>query len=150
MTRIELLALLQQEVKGLSSYLVTDDYNNAVDDALRETAWSFTISGVFKEYWIKQRAKRHLFFSLYTESAHKFKYKMINLQNRFSHYDKMIKGLDEAFAKAIEERPDLFTGVEAFKLFGTQIGAGFAYDQIGKYITYRTEQLVDFGPKEND
>ena len=151
MERSELLALIKQEIKGLSSYLDTADYNNAVDDALRETGWSLPISGNFKELWLKQRCKRHLYFYLYSESAHKFKYKQINLQHRFLHYGKMIKDLDESFEKAIDDRPDLFAGVSTFHLFGTKVDAGFQYQhQTGKDTTYRTNNVVEFGPKEND
>ncbi len=151
MTRAELIVLITQEVKGLSAYLVSDDYNNAVDDALRETEWILPVSVSFEEYWLKQRSKRHLFFYLYSESAHKFKYKQINLQHRFLHYKELIKSMDDVFEKAVESRPDLFAGVDAFHLFGTKIDSGFAYQhQTGKDITYRTDQKVDFGPKEND
>jgi len=151
MTNAELLALLKQEVKGLTSYLTDPtDYDNAIDDAERETGWTMPISGSFKEYWIKQRAKRHLFFYLYSESAHKFKYKQISLQHRFEHYGKMIKDMDVAYLTAIEERPDLFAGVSISHLFGSKIDAGFAYDSTGRDITYRDNQLVNFGPKAAD
>jgi len=151
MTRTELLMLLQQEVKGLSTYLVTDDYNNAIDDALRETEWSLPVTVNFKEYWLKQRSKRHLFFYLYSENAHKFKYKQLNLQHRFDHYKILIETMDTGFEEALTERPDLFAGVNMCHLFGTKVDAGFSYqDQTGKDTTYRTDQLVDFGPKADD
>ncbi|RLI01786.1 hypothetical protein DRO30_03600, partial [Candidatus Bathyarchaeota archaeon] len=82
MTKSELITLLEEEIKGLSSYLISSDYSNACDDASKETGWSFPVSGDFKIFWIKQRAKRHLFFYLLTESAHKFKFEQINLQHR--------------------------------------------------------------------
>jgi len=151
MTKAELLELLKQEVKGLSSYLEDPtDYDNAIDDAQRETGWTLPVSGSFQELWIKQRSKRYLFFYLYSESAHKFKYKQINLQHRFEHYDKMIKAMDEAYLTAVEERPDLFAGVSMSHLFGTKVDAGFAYDRTGRDITYRDSQLVNFGPKASD
>ncbi len=154
MTKDEFIILAKQEVKGLSSYLVNNDYENAADDASRETGWVYPVSGNFQIYWVKQRVKRHLFFYLYTESAHKFKYKQINLQHRFEHYHKMLfgkDGMDAKFAEAIEERPDLFAGVSISHLFGTKVDAGFAYQSLtGKDITYRDTQKVAFGPKAAD
>jgi len=151
MTKAEFITLVTQEVKGLSSYLVAIDYENAADDASRETGWSFPVTGDFKIYWVKQRIKRHLFFYLYTESAHKFKYKQINLQHRFDHYDKMIAKMDVVYAAAIEERPDLFAGVSISHLFGTKIDAGFHYQSgTGRDTTYREENEVIFGPKAAD
>lgn len=150
MTKDELIALVKQEVKGLTSYLEDEDYSNAADDASRETGWSFPVSGNFKELWIKQRAKRHLFFYLYSESAHKFKYKQINLQHRFDHYKELIKQMDDAYVIVIQERPDLFAGVSISHLFGTKVDAGFAYDSTGRDITYDENQSVIFSPKEND
>jgi len=151
MTKNEIIILAKQEVKGLSAHLVNEDYDNAADDASRETGWSFPISGNFKELWTKQRVKRYLFFYLYTESAHKFKYKQANLQHRFDHYDKMLKKMDEAYLQAVEERPDLFAGVSISHLFGTKIDAGFQYQSLtGRDTTYRENNIVVFGPKAND
>lgn len=154
MIKDEFIILVKQEVKGLYSYLVDNDYENAADDASRETGWSFPVSGNFKEYWIKQRMKRHLFFYLYTESAHKFKYKQINLQHRFDHYHTMLfgkDGMDTKFVEAMEERPDLFAGVSISHLFGTKVDAGFQYQpQTGRDTTYRDDNVVVFGPKAAD
>jgi hypothetical protein len=150
MTKGELGVLLQREVKGLSAYLDPVDYNNAADDASRETGWSFDISGDFKEYWIKQRAKRHLFFYLLSESAHKFQVETIHLEHRFKHYKSIIDYMDVQFQDVMEERPDEFAEADAFKMFGTKIDAGFAYDSAGRDITYDEDQLVDFSPKEDD
>jgi len=151
MIKDDFIVLAKQEVKGLSTYLVDNDYENAADDAARETGWTYPVSDNFKIHWMKQRIKRHLLFYLYTESAHKFKYKQINLQHRFDHYDKMLEKLDLAFTAAIEERPDLFAGVSISHLFGTKIDAGFSYESLtGKDTTYRDSQEVVFGPKHND
>lgn len=150
MTKDEFIILMKQEVKGLSSYLVDHDYENAADDASRETGWSFPVSGNAKELWIKQRMKRHLFFYLYSESAHKFKYKQINLQHRFDHYKELIKQMDDQYKVFVEERPDLFAGASISHLFGTKVDAGFAYDPTGRDITYDENQSVIFSPKEND
>ena len=150
MTKTDLTVLLQHEVKGLDSYLDPIDYANAADDASRETGWAFPVSTDFKISWIKERAKRHLFFYLWSESAHKFKVEQINLQQRFEHYEKAIKYMDRQFKEIIEERPDQFADVDSFKMFGSKVDAGFAYDTIGRDTTYTEENLVDFSPKEAD
>ena len=149
MTKQELILKLEKEVKGLHQYLVKEDYENASDDAIKEFETTFPTSGQILEYWVKKRAKRHLFFYLLTESAHKFKFEQINLQHRFDHYSILVKMEDEQFVAFMEERPDLFAGVEAFQMFGTKIDAGFAYTESGIDITYKDSQLVEFDPKEN-
>jgi len=150
MTRNELIVKLQQEVKGLTSYLEEEDYDNAIDDALRDTGWSLPTTVNFNIIWIKDRAKRHLFFYLQSESAHKFKFEQINLQHRFAHYSKLIEIADKNFEEAKRDNPEHFSGVDAFKTFGHQVDAGFAYDGNGRDITYDTDQNVLFGPNETD
>lgn len=150
MDKSEFVSLLKEEVKGLSSYLDTNDYRNAADDASRETGWSFPQTGDFEILWLKQRAKRHLFFYLLSESAHKFKVDQINLQHRFEHYHTIIKQMDADFMKIVEERPDKFAGEDVFKLFGTRLTPGFSYDQYGRETTYYNDNEVDFTPTEDD
>lgn len=148
LTETTLIATLKQEVKSLTSYLVDDDYTNAISDAENETGWTLPVSGDFKEYWIKDRSKRHLFFYLLSESAHKFKVKQINLQHRFEHYNILIKEMDKRFDIAKDEYPEEFISVDSANLFGNKIDAGFAYqEQTGIDITYDTEQQVIISPK---
>ena len=149
MTKEELTDLLMQEVKGLDNYLTAEDYSNALDDAARET-WALPVTTDFRIDWVKKRAKRHLFFYLMTESAHKFKYKQINLQQRFEHYKELIADMDLKFKEAMEENPSEFAGVETFQMFGTKIDGGFSYDDIGQDTTYRDDNLVVFTPGETD
>ncbi|TRO55555.1 hypothetical protein E2P64_06870 [Candidatus Bathyarchaeota archaeon] len=142
---------LTEEVKGLDSYLENDDYTNALADAERETGWSLPQTSDFRIYWLKARAKRHIFFYLMTESAHKFKYKQINLQQRFEHYREIIKEMDEAFIAAQEANPQEFANVAAYMMFGTKIDAGFQYvPQTGEDSTYTADNEVIFTPSEND
>ena len=150
MTKQELILKLQKEVKGLHQYLVNEDYENAADDAINEFESSWPVSDQLSIYWVKKRAKRHLFFYLLTESAHKFKFEQINLQHRFDHYSKLIELEDKQFETFIEERPDLFAGVDSFKMFGTKVDAGFAYTEYGTDITYDDDQKVAFDPKASD
>ncbi len=147
MTQTEMEEKIEEEVKGLSTYLEGDDYTNACDDAARETGWSFPVTTSFKIRWMKDRAKRHLFFYLYTESAHKFKYEQINLQHRFLHYDKLIASMDKRYEEALESFPNEFAGVDSYELFGTKVDAGFAYDPMtGKDVTYNDDIKVVFSP----
>ena len=151
MTKTEFIQKLPEELKGLDTYLERDDYSNALDDASRETGWDFPVTVAFKIYWIKQRAKRHIFFYLMSESAHKFKYKQINLQHRFEHYKEIIKNMDTEFKEVMEERPDMFANVDPFKMFGTKVDAGFSYvPQTGEDQTYTEDNEVIFTPTEND
>ncbi len=137
MTEDELLDQLKMEVKGLTAYLTDPtDYENAIADAIRETGWAMPVSTGFRELWIKNRAKRHLFFYLYSESAHKFKYEQINLQQRFEHYGKIIAVMDVQFEGAIEGNPAEFANVSAVQMFGTKIDAGFQTDPFGRDTTY--------------
>ena len=146
MNKTTLKVQLTQEVKGLSSKLVDQDYENACNDASRETGWSFPIATDFKEYWIKQRAKRHLFFYLLSESAVKFKVEQINLQHKFDHFKILIKDMDQKFEAIQESRPEMFAGVDAFKLFGTKIDTGFSADSVGRDTTYSDDNEVVFPP----
>jgi hypothetical protein len=151
LTKSQLMTKLEQEVKGLTSYLDSDDYSNASDDASRETGFSFPVSDGFQTYWIKTRAKRHLFFYLLSESAHKFKYEQINLQHRFEHYRDIIKYMDEQYALALEEYALEFAGATGINALGTKIDAGFAYEpQTGRDQTYDDDNVTILSPTEND
>ena len=150
MDRNKLRVLLQQELKSLTSKLESVDYTNASNDAALETGWDFPIATSFKQYWIKERAKRHLFFYLLSESAAKFKVEGISLQHKFDHFEILIKEMDKKFEEIQESRPDVFAGVDAFKLFGTKVDAGFSTDGVGRDTTYNSRNEVVFSPTEND
>lgn len=147
MTRSEMIDQLIEEV-SITALTEPTDYENAVDSASRETEWAFPVSTDFKTHWMMERAKRHLFFSLATQTARKFKVKQISLDHKFDHYFKLIKYMDEAFKEIVEERPDEFANVEAYKLFGSKIDAGFAYDPLGRDLTYGADQQVIVKPDE--
>ena len=150
MTKAELTTIIKQELKGLSSEFVVEDYTNAINAAERDTGWSAPYSADFKEKWMIQRTRRHLFSYLQTETAADFKYEQINLQQPFAHYTKLIEKMDEAFEKVMEEEPHEFAGVEAYELFGTKIDAGFAREaQTGRDITYDEDQSVIITPNED-
>ncbi len=149
LTRDSLIVLIKQEVKGLSSYLVDDDYSNAVDDALRETGWTLPVGTSFREYWIKDRSKRHIFFYLLSESAHKFKVKQINLQHRFEHYKYAVQVMDDNYDKIQDERPEEFSTSNVVNMFGHKVDAGFSYQsETGIETTYDDDQIVIISPNE--
>ena len=149
MTKTELTTLLGQELKDLSSSLDDNDYSNAISDAERET-WSMPQSADFKIKWIKERAKRHLFFYLGSESASKFRYKNIYLQHRFDHYMKLVDRMDKEFEQAIKDDPYQFADVSSYEAVGTKIDAGFAYQGgTGKDYTYDEDNEVLIHPNEN-
>lgn len=146
-----MVTLIEQEVKGLSNYLDSDDYNNACDDASRETGFLFPVAEGFQTLWVKTRAKRHIFFYLLSESAHKFKYEQINLQHRFDHYSLVIKGMDIEWIRVQEENALEFAGVSGVNVLGTKFDAGFAYEvQTGRDLTYRDGNVTVISPKETD
>ena len=143
--------LLEQEVKGLSSYLVEEDYTNSINDALTDTGFSFPLTDSYKIKWVKDRAKRHLFFYLWSESAAKFKVDQINLQHRFDHYGKLIDKMDKDWQDELENNPHKFAGVSESHLFGSKIDAGFAYEsQTGIDLTYVDANKVGITPEDTD
>jgi len=150
-TKSQMVSKLEQEVKGLTNYLDSDDYSNAVDDASRETGFSFPVTEGFQTLWVKTRAKRHLFFYLLTESAHKFKYEQINLQHRFDHYRNIVDYMDKQYAEALEEYALEFAGASGVNALGTKIDAWFSYEpQTGRDLTYSDENVTVLSPTEND
>jgi len=150
MTKAELTAVLQAELKGLSSEFDVPDYTNAINAAERDTGWAAPYSGSFKETWILNRSKRWLFSYLQTETAADFKYKQIFLNQPFEHYSKLIKTMDEAFVVAQEESPHEFAGVSTFKMFGNIVNAGFSYEeQTGRDKSYSSDNKVMIHPNDD-
>lgn len=147
MTRDQMIVTIRKELKGLSNRLEEEDYTHAVNDAERETGWSLPITNDTKIKWFKERAKRHIFFMLLSESAHKFKFKQYNLQHRFDHYKSLIAQMDEDWKTFIDEELLLLEGTGAF---GSQIDAGFQYDEFGRDTTYTDSNLVQIHPTTSE
>jgi hypothetical protein len=139
MTSDDMVDLVKAEVKSLSSKLAEDDYTNAIEDAKRETGFGLPTDDPFRILWLKNRAKRHLFFYLMSESAHKFKYDTINLNQRFEHYMSLITMMDQQFEKVMEDNPELFGDevLAAYLYGGMKVDAGFIYDYLGRDVTYK-------------
>lgn len=94
---------------GSNSANVSDDgYAVGADTAMNELGWSLPLDQPLKVLWAYNRAVRHCVYILMIESAHKFRYKEIFLQNRFAHYKSLIDDMDKSFEKAQEDNPDLF------------------------------------------
>ena len=150
MTRDEMITQIQAEVKGLTSSLATADYGNAIDAAERDTGWSLPQTADFKIKWLLDRSKRHIFFFLMSESAAKFRFKAIHLQNKFAHYRLIIADMDKSFAEAQVEFAFEFAGVSAYEMAGTKIDAGFSYEPLtGRDTTYDENNQTLIHPNEN-
>lgn len=146
MTQDELIIQVTREIKGLSSNFSSDDYTDAVGTACRETGFSLPSTSDFQIKWLIDRTKRALYFSLLSENAESFKFKQLSLNHKFDNFLRLIEMMDKLFAAAIAENPTEFAGVESYQLFGTRIGAGFAYDETGNDLTYESDQLVPVQP----
>ncbi len=134
MTEDELIEILEQD-SSLNDHLTEDDYIEAIQSASQETDWVLPVTDNFQIFWIKSRSKRHCFFLLWTQSAHKFKVKQYSLNQRFDHYGEILEKMDADFKHAVEENPNKFINIEAHKLFGTIAKPGFQYNIIGQDIT---------------
>ena len=144
MTKTELRGLLREELLSTDDLSVLNDsvYNNAIDDAQYETDWTLPVTENFKIYWIKQRAKRHLFFYLMTMNAEKFKADEFSINQKFDHYRTLVLFLDDVYAKAKADNPTYFSSGSSYEYFGTKIDAGFRYDHMGRDITYDDKSNV--------
>jgi len=149
MTRDDLIDLVTREIKKLSNKLNVEDFEDSVDEALRETGWVLPTTVDFQIIWLKRRTKRHLIYSLLYESASKFKFEQINSQMKFEHYEKLLDREDKAFENVQKSEPYQFASVSAYKMFGSKIDAGFAYDEAGQDLTYETDNLVVITPSND-
>lgn len=150
MTESELIVIIKREIKGLTASLVDDDYSDAVDNAERDTGFVLPVTSDFQIKWLKERIKRYLFFALWTESATSFKFKQINLQQKFEHFGVLIDKMDKDFETAQKENAYEFAQVEATQFFGHKIDAGFSYDDEGRETTFDPDQLVVISPSDAD
>lgn len=149
MTETELAVLIQDDVKSLDNYLDQEDYSRAVTHAVRETGYALPATNATKIHWLQERAKRHLFFMLLSESAHKFKVKQYSLHDRFEHYRDLIKYMDGEYKLYLEDMP--IDPDQPVHIGGMKIDAGFRYDETtGEDITYLDTNVVQFTPTEND
>ena len=127
---------------GQSQDLLEGDYDDpdsqwyeAGEIALKEMGLALPIANQSREYWLLSRSKRHAFDMIRTSSARKFKYKQINLNQRFDHFDRLIQELDAAYLTALETDPDLM-GIQG-DLFIGFVKPGFVYSTDGVDLTYK-------------
>jgi hypothetical protein len=150
MTESEAIVIVTREIKALSSNFVSDDYADAVDAAERETGFAFPATSSFQIQWLLKRTKRALFFSLLSENAESFKFKQISLQDKFKNLQNLVELMDKEFAQAQLDYIYEFAKVDAVQAFSHKIDAGFAYDDLGRDITYAENQLVGINPSSSD
>lgn len=122
------------ELGSLASKVSVDAFEAASNKAYNEVLWPYPISDPFKCFWMLERGKRHLIQIFLIESAHKFKYKQIHLNQRFDHYLLLIKKMDEDFLLAIEENPDAFPSPSGGIPFPAYIANTFTYDFLGRSL----------------
>jgi len=113
----------------------------AINQALNELSWTLPIKDPGKSAWAIKRAIRHGLDIIRIGAAHKFKYKQISLNQRFDHYNTIIKMMDQEFKEGLENDPALIS-IDPSSAFGVYVRNGFVYDQFGKDVT---RQLFDAG-----
>jgi len=133
-SKAALVSIVETLIGSSSTAISSDGLSSAVDMALMELPWTFPLTNPQKEFWITERARRHVLYVLMVESAHKFKYKEISLQHRFNNYFKLIDMMDTKFEKALEDFPDIFDVLPTYPSLCDYITSGFVYDQYGRDV----------------
>ncbi len=123
----ELIEILSFRMGTNSSNLTESGFSVAVDSALLELGWVLPCTHPKQVLWIINRSLRYCLEILLIESAHKFRYDKIFLQNRFSHYQTLIEKMDKDFEKAIEDNPSLFANM-------VQIDSEYIVNAMTSYI----------------
>jgi hypothetical protein len=145
----DLKTVIGIQLSSLSTLITADGYALVCDQVTLELGWSYPVTSPTKVLWMIKRGTRYAIELLRLAAASKFKFKQVNLQHRFDHYQKLIEDMDKEFETAMAADIGLFAGVDSFKMFGTKIDAGFAYTSAGEDITYDWDQYVRFEPSEN-
>lgn len=122
------------EMGSLASKVAADAFERCSDKTLGELQWSYPVTDSFKSFWIIERGKRHLIQIFLIESAHKFKYKQIHLNQRFDHYLLLIKEMDKEFLRAVEDNPEAFPTPAGGVPFPVYIANTFTYDFLGRSL----------------
>lgn len=146
MTSAELLTRLQTDFSAQSGEIVVANYSDSIADAERETGWALPQTANFRVDWLIKRSTRHLLYKLAIQSARKFRAEGYHLDQRFTHYTKLLDGMDKEFQQAIEENPAEFADVDTYKMFGYKIDAGFSTNDYGQDTTYTDNNEVVVTP----
>lgn len=139
MTANEAYNELVLRLKGLASlFNAPDELYSCVDTASMEMGVGFPLTNRLTIHWMLRRSYRHALNLLLTESAAKFKYKQINLQNRFDHYFQLVQKEDRDWeiAQNSAELIAAASGRGNASFFGSTIRAGFKYDEAGRETTH--------------
>ncbi len=140
----ELADFIYISLSSLKDIVDTDELEFAADTAIRELSIELPFDGTPSrlEYWCIERGKRHALDIVRINSAYKFKYKQINLQQRFEQIDKMIARIDDLFEKALQTdtalvdvMPSTFDLIGPQAIGGDYIPSGFIYDSFGNDVT---------------
>lgn len=110
------------------------DFDASISQALLELNWSLPVEGSYA-YWVIERTKRHVYWNLLSGSAHKFRYKEIFLQNRFTQYLQLVKMMDATFREAVEKDMEIFD-TDVYPELLSYVTNGFVYDDLGRDLTY--------------
>lgn len=128
----ELLEVTTPLLAGIATSLPDAVLERCAEYTMSELQWSLPLSDSKKEYWAIERCRRHIISALQAAAAMKFQYKQIHLEHRFKHLTILIEKLDEQFAKAIYDYPELFVDLTStYSDVAYYITSGFTYDKMG-------------------
>jgi hypothetical protein len=144
-TTDDIIALVKTQLSTSADIISAEGYLSVVDTAASELSWPVPTTDPNRIVWLTKRALRHALFILWVAAAQKFKYKQVNLQQRFEHYGVLIKALDKEYEDALQNQVNIFANVASYKQFGTVVGAGFSYDAVGRDTTYDVSALLNAG-----
>ena len=134
----EHVAVITTRMGNNAANVSSEGLESGATTAMSELGWVYPVTNAMKEHWAVLRGIRHSLFILQVESAHKFRYKDIFLQNRFAHYTTLIEKMDKDYEKAKEDNPDLFADSvfvddESIKaMVGYYIPNYSDYDELGR------------------
>ena len=150
-TNEDLADLISTSLSSLKSVVDVDELEFAADTAIRELSMVLPFNGTPSrlEYWAIERGKRHALDIVRITSAYKFKYKQINLQQRFEQIDRIIKSIDAAFEKAlhtdpalVDVLPSLMDVVGPRAVGGDYLPSGYIYDDYGNDVTSQVHNAL--------
>jgi len=146
MTQSELVIKCQQEIKGLSSELVDDDYDNAYSEAADELSFGCPTDDTFRIKWLKKRLKRHIVSYLYDAALVNFDVPKAKLQQIVNNYRDRLAEMDSEYELAKSEYPvefGILTAETEGDAFGQTVSTGFVQDsRTGEDLTYEVEDSV--------
>lgn len=128
------ISALKKQLKGLADLFDDDMLSTALSTALAELGWTVPTTRKFRTYWILERAKRACVSMMCMDTAYAFKFKEINLQQRFEHFSALLKQMDEQFEAAKKANPEEFI-IEDPEMTSDEKSAQFG-DYYGSRVRY--------------